>query len=157
MLPPDDHSPDDHNPEDHTQDPLSAGDLASGAEMDAEEEAILDLFEDYQAGFNDFDADQISDCFALPVIIWQLGKGHIFKDEDELVENTEALLSALDKEGVVQSDYEVVSLSISGSTALATLNWRQEEADGSAVFEFTCHYHLIKDGEDWTIAMVVNG
>ena len=120
------------------------------------EEAIAQLFEDYLTGFNDFDPDRICDCFAMPATIWQHGKGHVFNDEEELLENIEALLGALDKEGVTVSEFHVASCHISGSAALVTLDWSQETADGEAALEFTCHYQLLFDGDDWTIAMVVN-
>ncbi len=119
-------------------------------------EAIAQLFDDYQTGFNDFDAERIADCFALPAIIWQHEKGHVFSDEDELLENIEALLAALEKEGVTYSDFHVSSSHVSGTAALVTLDWHQENDNGDAVLEFTCHYHLIQDGDDWAIAMVVN-
>jgi ketosteroid isomerase-like protein len=120
------------------------------------EEAIAQLFDDYQAGFNDYDMERICDCFALPAIIWQFEKGHVFNDEDELIENIEALLTALEKEGVSHSDFHVVSSHVSGPTALVTLDWTQENIDGEAVFEFSCHYQLIQDGQDWMIAGIVN-
>lgn len=129
----------------------SGADLGGGAE-----ELIAELFDDYQAGFNDYEADRISDCFALPVIIWQHDEGHVFNTDEELMENIEALLSALDKEGVVHSDFHVSSSHISGNVALITLDWRQENADGEDVLEFTCHYHLVQNGSAWAIAMVVN-
>lgn len=120
------------------------------------EEAIAQLFDDYQAGFNDYDIDRICDCFALPAVIWQHEKGHVFADDEELIENIEALLKALEKEGITHSDFQVVSSHVSGSAALVTLDWSQESADGEAVFEFTCHYQLIQDGSDWLIACVIN-
>ena len=120
------------------------------------EEAIAQLFDDYQAGFNDYDMDRICDCFALPAVIWQHEKGHVFNDDEELIENIEALLKALEKEGVSHSDFHVASSHVSGSSALVTLDWTQESSDGEAVFEFTCHYQLIQDGADWVIAGIVN-
>ncbi|GAB4576804.1 MAG: hypothetical protein Tsb0019_02240 [Roseibium sp.] len=129
-----------------------AGGTAGG---DAEE-AIAQLFDDYQAGFNDYDIDRICDCFSLPAIIWQHEKGHVFHDDEELIENIEALLKALEKEGVSHSDFHVASSHVSGSTALVTLDWTQETSDGEAVFEFTCHYQLIQEGSDWMIAGIVN-
>jgi len=130
---------------------------ADGAHANGDaEEAIAQLFDDYQAGFNDYDIDRICDCFALPAIIWQHEKGHVFNDDEELIENIEALLKALEKEGVSHSDFHVVSSHVSGSTALVTLDWTQESSDGEAVFEFTCHYQLIQDGTDWVIASIVN-
>lgn len=118
--------------------------------------AIAQLFDDYQAGFNDYDADRICDCFALPTVIWQHEKGHVFNDEDELLENIEVLLKALEKEEVTHSDFHVASSHVSGSSALVTLDWSQESPDGEAVFEFTCHYQLIQDGEIWVIAGIYN-
>ncbi|NBN64265.1 DUF4440 domain-containing protein [Microvirga tunisiensis] len=120
------------------------------------EEGIAALFEDYLAGFNDADADAIIDCFALPATIWQMDKGYVFDDEEDLAENIETLIEALDKEDVSFSEFDVVSAHISGTTALVTLDWRQESADGESIFEFTCHYHLVFDGDMWRIAMIVN-
>lgn len=121
-----------------------------------EAEAVARLFDDYQTGFNDFDPERIADCFALPVTIWQHEKGHVFHDEEELLENVEALLAALEKEGVSYSDFHVSSSHVSGSAALITLDWSQEDGSGDAILEFTCHYQLIQQGNDWLIAMVVN-
>ncbi len=129
-----------------------AGAVANG---DAEV-AIAELFDDYQSGFNDYDVDRICDCFAMPAIIWQHEKGHVFADEDELIENIEALLKALEKEGVSHSEFHVASSHVSGSAALVTLDWTQENSDGEPVFEFTCHYQLIQDGSDWVIACIIN-
>ena len=120
------------------------------------EEAIAALFEDYLAGFNDFDPEQVCDCFALPTTIWQHDRGYVFHDEDELMENIEALLEALDKEGVRLSSFQVSASHISGTTAMVSLDWQQEDADGEPVFEFTCHYHLMFDGEAWSIVMIIN-
>ncbi|WP_282044622.1 DUF4440 domain-containing protein [Roseibium album] len=120
------------------------------------EEAIAQLFDDYQAGFDDYDIERICDCFALPVIIWQHEKGHVFANDDELIENIEALLKALEKEGIAHSEFQVVSSHVSGSAALVTLDWSQESADGEAVFEFTCHYQLIQQGPDWVITCIIN-
>ncbi|WP_193568064.1 DUF4440 domain-containing protein [Labrenzia sp. CE80] len=120
------------------------------------EEAISQLFEDYLTGFNDFDAERICDCFALPTTIWQHEKGHVFNDEEELLENVEALLSALDKEGVTVSEFHVASSHISGASALVTLDWSQESSSGETALEFTCHYQLLQDGDDWLIAMIIN-
>ncbi len=129
----------------------------SGADPESDASgAIAELFDDYLAGFNDFDAGQIADCFSQPAVIWQHDKGHVFKDDEELLENIEALLSALENEGVTYSEFHVSSSHVSGSTALVTLDWRQENGDGDAILEFTCHYHLRQDGDDWTIALVIN-
>ncbi|MEP3429292.1 MAG: DUF4440 domain-containing protein [Roseibium sp.] len=128
-----------------------------GASSNGDAEVVIaQLFDDYQAGFNDYDADRVCDCFALPAVIWQHEKGHVFNNEDELLENIEALLKALEKEGVSHSDFQVVSSHVSGSTALVTLDWTQESSDGEAVLEFTCHYQLMQNGSDWVIACIVN-
>ncbi|WP_246270783.1 DUF4440 domain-containing protein [Hongsoonwoonella zoysiae] len=118
--------------------------------------AIAELFEAYRAGFDDYDAHAIADCFAFPVVIWQFGRGTHFADEEELLENIEKLLEALEKEDVVHSDFEVISAHVSGSTALVSLAWSQDDRDDEPILEFTCHYHLMLEGEDWRIAMIVN-
>lgn len=134
----------------------SPGDGTDAEPNGSAEQAIAQLFDDYQAGFNDYDIERICDCFALPTIIWQHDKGHVFNDDEELIENIEALLKALEKEGVSHSEFQVVSSHVSSSSALVTLDWTQEDADGEPVFEFTCHYQLIQDGADWMIAGIVN-
>ncbi len=120
------------------------------------EAAIAELFETYRAGFDDYDADAIAACFAYPAVIWQFGKGNVFADEEELLENVDKLLDALEKEEVVRSDFVVLSAHVSGDTALVSLDWTQSSGTDEAVLEFTCHYHLILDDEDWRIAMIVN-
>lgn len=128
---------------------------ASEAEMEAEA-AIARLFDDYQAGFNNYEGDRICDCFALPVTIWQNDDGHVFVDEEDLIDNIEALLLSMDKEGITHSDFHVSSSHISGNSAMITLDWSQENDDGEVVRDFTCHYHLIHDGDDWSIALIIN-
>lgn len=122
----------------------------------AAEAAIAQLFDEYQAGFDNFEGDRICDCFALPVTIWQHDEGHVFVDEDDLIDNIEALLLQMDKLGVAHSEFHVSSSHINGNSAMITLDWEQENADGDVVQDFTCHYHLILDGEDWVIAMIIN-
>ncbi|PLX36925.1 MAG: hypothetical protein C0606_12925 [Hyphomicrobiales bacterium] len=114
------------------------------------------LFDDYCAGFNDFDPEAIIDCFTFPATIWQFDKGYVFDDEEDLAENIDALLAALDKEEVVSSEYAVVKSHVSGPTALVTLDWRQFDGEGEPVFVFTCHYHLIHEHGEWLIAMIIN-
>lgn len=146
-------SGDRNNEQDFSGEGIAPGAVSEQAES---EEAIAALFEEYLAGFNDFDPEQICDCFALPATIWQHDRGYVFHDEDELMENIEALLDALDKEGVTLSSFQVSASHISGITAMVSLDWLQEDADGEPVFEFTCHYHLMFDGEAWSIVMIIN-
>jgi ketosteroid isomerase-like protein len=120
------------------------------------DEGLLDLFDDYREAFEDFDADAVADCFAYPAVIWQFGKGNVFQDDEELLENIEKLLAALDKEGVVNSAFDILSAHVEGDSGMATLAWVQSDAEGEPVIEFTCHYHLIYDGDTWRIAMIVN-
>ncbi|MCQ0987017.1 Cif family virulence factor [Jiella marina] len=121
--------------------------------------AIEAVFRAYAEGFDDFDADRILGCFAYPVTIWQLDKGNIFVDEEELAENIEALLAVYETEGIVRSDFAALDAAISGNTALVTLAWRQERIDGDAAMEFVCRYTLRRGGslgESWRIVLAVN-
>lgn len=117
---------------------------------------ITDLFEDYRSAYDDYDAESLADCFAYPCTIWQLGKGNVFADEEELLENIEALFAVLEREEIVSTQYEIVNQSVSGDTAYASVTWRQSRADGDVALAFTCHYLLIRDEEDWVIATIVN-
>ncbi len=126
------------------------------AYADEAQAAIAKLFEDYRAGFEDYDAEAIADCFAYPSTIWQFGKGNVFVDDEDLLQNIEKLLEELGKEDVVGSDFEVISAHVSGTTALVSLAWTQDNGEEEFVFEFVCHYHLVLDGDDWRIAMIVN-
>lgn len=123
---------------------------------DKDTTAIRELFAAYAGGFDDFDADAIADLFAYPVVIWQFDRGNMFEDDEELLENIEALLKILDKEGVVRSEYEVQALSVSGPTALASVSWSQQRSDGEVALAFTCHYHLVNIEGDWLIASIFN-
>ncbi|MEJ8572552.1 nuclear transport factor 2 family protein [Microbaculum marinum] len=120
------------------------------------EDEITTLFEEYAAGFDDFDAEAVADCFAYPCTIWQLGAGNVFLDREELLENIEALLAVYDTEEIVHSTFEVKSLVAAGATAFANLSWRQEREDGEAAMEFACRYALIDGHEGWRIATVFN-
>jgi ketosteroid isomerase-like protein len=120
------------------------------------EDEITTLFEEYAAGFDDFEAEAVADCFAYPCTIWQLGAGNVFHDREELLENIEALLNVYETEDIVHSAFEVTSLQASGGTALASLSWRQEREDGEAAMEFVCRYALIEGPDGWRIATVFN-
>ncbi len=123
---------------------------------DTDEAAIRDLFDAYAAAFDDFDAEAIAGLFAYPTVIWQFDRGNMFDTDEDLIENIEALLSVLDSEGVVHSEYVVESLSISGPTALVAVSWVQERTDGDVALAFTCHYHLVNIDEEWIIASIFN-
>lgn len=124
-------------------------------EFDPETE-IEALIETYAAGFDDYDGEAIAACFAYPAVIWQLGKGHVFADTQEMGENTAALLKAYEDAGIVSSAFDLITLSISGDVALATVSWEQEDAEGVVVMEYVCHYQLIRQDGDWRIASIVN-
>lgn len=123
---------------------------------DANEALIRELFDAYAAGFDDFDADAIAGLFAYPTVIWQFDRGNMFETDEDLVENIEALLKILDSEGVVHSEFDIGSLSISGPTALVEITWTQERDDGDVALAFTCHYNLVNIEEEWLIASIFN-
>jgi ketosteroid isomerase-like protein len=123
---------------------------------DTEEAAIREVFDSYAAGFDDFDADAIAELFAYPAVIWQFDRGNMFETDEDLIENIEALLAVLDREGVVHSEFEIASLSLSGPTALAAVSWSQERNDGDVALAFTCHYHLVNIEGEWLIASIFN-
>ncbi len=127
-------------------------------EISDAEAAIERLFDAYAAGFDDFDADAILDCFQFPVTIWQSGRGNVFNDEEELAENVEALLAVFEREEIVQSRFEIVEAAGDEGAAFAVLDWRQERDDGEAALEFRCRYALVRDqaGTGWRIALAVN-
>ncbi|MCP1198551.1 hypothetical protein [Notoacmeibacter sp. MSK16QG-6] len=118
---------------------------------------IAALFDAYRDGFDDFDAETIVDCFAFPVTIWQFGKGNVFNEPDDLLENIDALLDVLGREEIASSDYEIKNCEIAGSTAFATIDWTQSRADGEEAWRFTCHYTLLSDAQQLpAIAMIFN-
>lgn len=123
---------------------------------DTSEADIRNLFDNYASGLDAFDAEAISHLFAYPAVIWQLDRGNMFEDDDELIETVEALLGDCDRLGVVRSDYAISSLSVTGPTALAALYWTQERDNGDVVQVFTCHYHLVNIDSDWLIASIFN-
>jgi hypothetical protein len=121
-----------------------------------EEDEIVDLFTAYAGGFDDFDAEAVAECFAYPCTIWQFGKGNVFADSEELLENIEALLAVYEREEIVHSAFEIREKLLTGTIALVTLDWTQEREDGEAALEFTCHYALMEGPEGWAIATVFN-
>lgn len=123
-----------------------------------EEGEIAALFQAYAEGFDDFDAESIAATFAFPATIWQSGKGHVFIEREEIVENVEALLAVFEREEIVHSHFEIVDCSADESSAYAVLDWRQEREDGEAALEFTCRYALVKSDAEprWRIALAVN-
>ena len=120
------------------------------------DDEIEALIEAYSAGFDDYDGEAISACFAYPAVVWQFGKGHVFADFEEMIENINAILKVYEEAGITVSSFEINDLSIQGDTALATVEWSHENDDGEVLFDFACHYHLAFDGDTWRIAMVVN-
>jgi hypothetical protein len=120
--------------------------------------AIDDLFAAYTDALNDFDADAIVELFAYPATIWQFGKGHVFADRDDLLENVEALLAAFDSAGVVTSScaIETAEAPEGVGSAFATVLWTQDDAQGEPVHEFHCSYLLVPDDGEMFIASVIN-
>ena len=120
------------------------------------EEAIGALFAAYGAGFDDADAEAVTELFAWPATIWQFGEGHVFEGPEDLAENVEALIDVFDEAGIVLTTPEVRTLRPAGSAAFATVAWRQEDEAGEALHEFVCHYLLMHQDGLWRIASVVN-
>ena len=65
--------------------------------------------------------------FAWPATIWQFGEGHVFKDADELAENVDALVDVFDEAGIVATEPEVKEVRVEGSSAFASVIWRQRD------------------------------
>ncbi len=122
-------------------------DAAEQGAATARDEAIV-LFTDYAEGFDDFDSDAIAACFAFPATLWQGGRGNIFADEDELVENIEALLDVFEREEIVHTRFDILELTGGAESANAVVLWRQERADGEVALEFSCRYLLVRDVQD---------
>lgn len=120
------------------------------------EDEVDDLFAAYAAGFDDFDAEAVADRFAYPCTIWQFGKGNVFADREELLENIEALLAVYEREEIVHSAFEIVETVSAGCVTFVTLDWSQEREDGEAALAFVCHYALIERADGWKIATVFN-
>ncbi|ESR26410.1 DUF4440 domain-containing protein [Lutibaculum baratangense] len=127
-----------------------------GAEHEAEVPSLSDLFDDYATAYDDYEPQALADCFAYPCTIWQFGKGNVFADEEELLENIEALFGVLEREEVVHTRYEILHQAISGDTAHATLHWTHEREGGEEAMSFACHYLLIRDDDQWLVASIVN-
>lgn len=117
---------------------------------------IATLFQDYADGMNDMDAEAIAELFAYPVTIWQLGKGYVFEDADDLIENIETLLDAYDKAGVTYSEPEIGPTHVTKAAAFATISWRQQDEVGEVIHAFHCDYTLVKQHSDWLITNIVN-
>jgi ketosteroid isomerase-like protein len=125
------------------------------SERDAEAE-IRALFAAYGAGFDDADADAVTELFAWPATIWQFGEGHVFEDAEELAENVDALMDVFDEAGIVVTIPDVREVRVVGAAAFASVAWRQENEAGEPLHEFTCHYMLVEQDGEWRIATVVN-
>lgn len=124
---------------------------------DAEKELeIRAIFAAYGAAFDDADAEGVTELFAWPSVIWQLGHGHVFDDAEDLGENVEALLEVFGEAGIVLTTPTILDIRIGACAAFATVAWRQENTEGEPLHEFTCHYMLIDDDGTWRIATVVN-
>jgi ketosteroid isomerase-like protein len=120
------------------------------------EDEITDLFTTYAAGFDDFDAEAVAACYAYPCTIWQFGRGNVFADSDELLENITALLGVYEREEIVHSTFDRIETMLNGSVGFVTLEWRQEREDGEVALAFICHYALIERPDGWVIATVFN-
>lgn len=117
---------------------------------------IAGVFQDYADAMNDMDAEAITDLFAYPVTIWQLGKGYVFEDRDALLENVETLLNVFDDAGVIYSEPEIGPVHVTKAAAFATISWRQQDEIGDVIHAFHCDYTLIKQHSDWLITNIVN-
>ncbi len=117
---------------------------------------IEGLFSSYAAGFDDFDEEAVAELFTYPVVIWQQGQGYVFDDDEELLENIEALLEVFENEEIVQSEFTIEDLHISANVALARVAWQQMREGGEDALAFRAHYQLLRDEDGWVIASVVN-
>jgi len=117
---------------------------------------IIGVFQDYADAMNDMDAEMLSDLFAYPATIWQLGSGYVFDDEEALQQNAETLLDVFDAAGVVYSEAEIGPIHVTNAAAFATVAWRQQDELGEIIHAFRCDYTLVKQHGDWLIAMIVN-
>ncbi|MBO0664323.1 hypothetical protein LQ948_16225 [Jiella sp. MQZ9-1] len=135
-----------------------SSETSSGFEPSGFHRAIVRLFSTYAEGFDDFDLDKVLSCFAYPVTIWQLGKGTVFADAEELAENVEALFDVFEAEEIVQSRFAIGEAASDGNGAFVGLSWTQERLAGEIAMEFRCRYALRRDDftADWRIALVIN-
>lgn len=117
---------------------------------------IATIFQDYADGMNDMDPEAITDLFAYPVTIWQLGRGYIFDDAEDLAENIETLLDVFEQAGVIYSEPEIGPVHVTKAAAFATVFWRQQDEIGDVIHAFHCDYTLVKQHSDWLITMIVN-
>lgn len=117
---------------------------------------IRTLFAEYAEALDDADAEAVTDLFAYPATIWQLGEGHVFEDAEELGENVEALIEVYHEAGIVVSSPEVLAAEAHGSGGFASVAWRQEGETGEALHEFVCHYFVVRGDDGWRIAAIVN-
>ena len=124
--------------------------------MSNSEAEIHRLFAAYAAGFDDADANAVTKLFAWPAVIWQLGEGHVFEDEDELAENVDALFDVFDEASIVTMTPDVRDIRVAGSSAFASVAWRQQDDSDEVLHEFTCQYLLVNRDGVWRIATVVN-
>jgi ketosteroid isomerase-like protein len=121
-----------------------------------DEDQIRALFTAYGEGFDDADPDAITALFAWPATIWQFGKGHVFQDPEDLLENVDALIDVFDEAGIVVTKPNVKQVSVFGSTAFANVDWRQEDNAGELLHEFSCQYLLVHEEGRWRIGTIVN-
>lgn len=124
--------------------------------MKNDEASIEALFSAYGAAFDDADVDAVTNLFAYPAVIWQLGGGNVFDDEEDLAENVEALMDVFDEAGIVVTTPETAWLQVAGDSAAALVAWRQEDENGAVLHAFRCHYLLVRRGEDWRLAAIGN-
>ncbi len=120
----------------------------AGQGTETARDEVMGLFTDYAEGFDDFDCDAVAACFAFPATLWQGGRGNSFADEDELLENIEALLDVFEREEIVHTRFDILELTGGVESANAVLRWRHERADGDVALEFSCRYLLVRDGQD---------
>ncbi|MEM8839394.1 MAG: nuclear transport factor 2 family protein [Pseudomonadota bacterium] len=117
---------------------------------------IADLFQDYADAMNDLDAEAVADLFVFPVTIWQLGKGYVFDDADELIENIETLLDVFEEAGVIYSEPQIGPVHVTKTAAFASVSWRQQDDIGEVIHSFHCDYTLVKADNRWLITHIVN-
>jgi len=118
--------------------------------------AIRELFAAYAAGFDAADAAAVAMLFTFPLTIWQSGEGHVFADADALAGNVEAMIDVFDEAGIIFMVPEMREVFSAGDAAFASVHWRQEDPDHELLNEFVCQYFLVRQGDAWRIATVVN-
>jgi hypothetical protein len=107
----------------------------------------------YNEAFATFDGEQIAELYCVPTITMR-GDGsiHCFQSREEIVRFFQGVADTYKGAGTTgAAATDLVAVPLGERSALATVTWRQLQADGSLGRQWRQSYNVVRFAEGWLI------